>query len=621
MSWTLRWRLLLALCLGGLPPLLLGLLLLLSYQQLRQQALAAGLAELELRHALVLEGLDQVFLDAQARSRELARQVLTAGISGDQVVRLLEAQVLHDPDTASTGVMTELDNPLLPGRRWGVAVTYTSQGLVHADLATPTYDYWTRGWYAQTLASVDGFWAAPYFNDAAGGQDTITFDQPMRTPEGRNVGMVSVSLTLDRVAEAAWRLGLRDDRFDHFLLCDASGRVLLSSQPRLERAYTLAQVRQRRASDLSWLPLAAVDSDGSGRSSAEGGGYWAAGQMPSTGWRLYSARSDRSLLAPLHASVKQMLWVAGLLALALLPLGWWLSRRLAQPWRGLAEWSDRLLRGGLQPALAAPGGGGLLDRVSAGLACAEQAIEHSRRLQAALQAEQQQAQQQRQLGEQLQQALLPADRVLFGSQLECEVSGLLRPAEPLSGAFYGVLAPAPGVCSFYLGEAQPGHRSPLWVMSRLGHQLPVLLRDDSQPQRCLQRLGELLLDEDVGDCPRALLIGRLDLSSGQLDLATDGQPAPLRIDAQGRQHRLAMSSPGRGYSGVLQAGDRLLLVSRQALAEQPGAGDPQLRLQVAVERLRERSGRELLQELADALQPPQPAADSALLLLSLRHRD
>ena len=183
-----RWAWLAAIALA-----MLGLLVLLSlYLLQRERLLKDGAQRLLFDQQRVATSLDQVFARAELRAAEIA-ELLTAGQLGDdQLIEALKAKLMHDGELVQFGIMLEPDNPL-GSERFAVVVHFGADGIKIEDFIESRYDYWNKPWYAKTRDSAEGWWSEPYFNDAAGGQDTVTFDYPLRDPNLRFLGMVSVS--------------------------------------------------------------------------------------------------------------------------------------------------------------------------------------------------------------------------------------------------------------------------------------------------------------------------------------------------------------------------------------------------------------------------------------------
>lgn len=629
----LRWRL--ALSIGAAAVLLLLGFGGIAYLLARERILQRSALELLDRQQRVGEALGALFDGVERRARELAVQLDAAGLDRGQLLALLQARVLHDGAIAQVGVMTEADNPLHAGGRFGVTVTYGAEGLAVVDFISTGYDYWNRDWYRRTLASDGGWWSDPYFNDAAGGQDTITYDLPLRDASGRVYGMLGMSVSLDRIAEIAAAGGMQQDAPGaRYALADARGQLLLAWDPALERAYRVEAAAQRSSAPLlDALALLPPDAGLSLHRLAVAGApqqLLALSRVPPVGWAAALAWSHDDLLEPLHYAASRGALLA-LLLLALLPLlATRLARRILAPLQAVTEAAERLAVGELATPVSLTGDAGLLRPLAAAL---ERGRQHQQALQAGLQARdeaQRSERAQHDLATQLQRALLPQDRVFFGPQLQAELVGVLQPGRTVGGDSYGFLAPAPGLCLFHYAGVQAEGAAAVVAMSRLAGLLAAAQRAGGSPEQILLRAHEALQQDDEAGLRADVLVGRLDLASGVLQVAAVGEVAPLLLRrADGSQQTLQPeaqaplqreSAPAAALlQRTLAAGDRLLLAGPALRDDSAGIAT----LQIALERHAERHGYRLAQALLDELLQAQAATagDRGLLVLSLHERD
>ena len=308
-----------------------------------------------------------------------------------------------------------------------------------------------------------------------------------------------------------------------------------------------------------------------------------------------------------------------------------LGQRLQRPLQALTEASERLATGELAGPVAVAGDGGLLRPLAAALEAARRRQQSEQARLQAIDAVQSSQLAQLDLAVQLQRALLPQDRVFFGPRLQAELVGVLQPGQPVGGDAYGFLAPAPGICHFHYASVLATGTAAVVAMSRLAGMLAAALRAGVTPPQILQRAQEALKQDDDGSLRAAVVVGRLDLASGELQLAALGDVAPLLLRrADGGQQHLALAGTAplqRDTSGApatlsvaLAAGDRLLLPGAGLASDAAAIGS----LQIALERHAERHGARLARDLIDEARQgggSAAAADRGLLVLSLHERD
>jgi len=635
----LHWRLGLQLAVVLAAALLLALGL--SYWLLRDQALERAAGDLLDQQARVTDTLSALFKRLERRTEELAQQVIDGRLDADQAVTLLKARVLNDPDIAQVSIMLEPDNPLLPGRRFAISVSYAAQGLDVVDFVATGYEYWTRDWYVRTLASSAGWWSDPYFNDAAGGQDTVTFDRPLIDPQGRRIGMIGVSLSLDRIAELAAEIGLRrESHLGQYALLDASGRVLLSSDPSLERAYLIEQAARKSGSGVLQR-LADLPSDVSVqllriREDISGPRLLAVQRIAPVDWQAALSWSNAELLAPLHESSRRIAVFLMVLLVILLALVFRLLRPMTRSLVDLAESAEELAQGNFERPSRRVASKDELGRLVMALDRARQTLKRNFEQLREAADTQRRLHEQMDLTGRMQRSLLPADRVFFGPRLRCELNGCLHPTAEVAGDFYGFVAPAAGICVFYLGDIRGRGIEAMLAMTRLGSLLPGLLRRDERPEKALQRIADITIQGYETEFFAALLLGRLDLDTGELVLVSAGHPSPLLRRANATQGYLDLpagpplgraGSEWQSWTGVLEPGDRLILHSDGLLeANHPSLGAFGAdRVQIAVERHADLPPLQLVRALVESGVSHAGAGgvsdDLAVLMVTLQHRD
>jgi sigma-B regulation protein RsbU (phosphoserine phosphatase) len=599
-----------------------------TYLQVREVLLRQAGEALLGRHRQILEQLAGVITAAERGADAVAAQVLDSQLDAAQLVSLLKAQVLHDGTVVQVAVMLEPGNPFRAAERFGVSVTYGVQGLQITDFVATGYRYWEQAWYQRTLGQRERWWSEPYFNDAAGGIDTITFDRPLVSAVGRSIGMVGISLSLDRLDEQASENAAGSDGRQQYALVDRGGRVLLAWQSALERAHDLDSARQRRPAAMLEA-LAEADTAPAQRlqrvhDAGRGAQWLALGSLPALGWTLALAQDDRATLAELH---QRLAWTLAPLALLLLGGAYAAGRRGALRIVRLQQ-----LTAHAEDLLAAPSApplplreASLQQRLDTLLDALGSALQQGR--EALQQAQGESARQQIHLQQlqALQARLLPSDQVYLSSVRRAQLAGWLKPGErPPLAQLYGFQSLGPGRCGFYLLRPEGDVQEALYSMLQLSVLLPQLLRDEPDPSRLLQRLAGFWQAQERPPSGARLLVGNLELDSGELALACAGLAAPV-LRRQNDTPR-ALPSLDAALSAVsaapvplvtlrMQPGDLLLAGSQRAEDGQS------MLLQVALERHADAAPGPLLAGLAEELGWSRGADEQAALLLRLLHRD
>lgn len=629
--------------------MMLGLLVVLAaslagaYAALRGQLLRRAVQQQLDRQQAIASALAATFTIVDRRTDELAWQIVHAKPDRQQLIELMKARVLYGGDTASIGVMLEPVNPVATGRV-GLLMTYADTGLRLTDFlasggpSAGYYEYWTKAWYQSRVApGAKAWWTDPYFDDAAGGQDAVTLDYPLRNEAGDALGMVGISIPTDRLIDQAVAAGLRRND-DRFLVLDRAGKVLAAWNPAYEKVYNVRQVAARlHSSALNALGQAPLDAPASAQvfdDAALGRQWLLVAPVSGAGWRVATLVPEQQLLAPLYAGLRAVALVIVLLLALLLPLLFGLAHRLAAPLNALSRAAARLALGSLVspvPALVGAreigGLAGALESTRLRLLAERESADESRQAQEKVQRHWRD-------GVDAQRALLSADRVFFGARLQCELAGRVLRRSGVARLGYGFSAPAPGLCLFYLAAMPGPELAAAMYLARLGALIGSQMRYDAAPADLLQQVSQQWLGDSEIDAFPGVLVGLLDLDSGRLRLASAMLLPPVLVSAAGAVRLLELETgPAVGikqrgdwplWQGQLEPDERLVLYSPSVAAHRGGAalsGLDSLR-QVLLAHRNQPGGvcaEAALGELHAA--SGDSTEDLALLMLSVRERD
>lgn len=615
----------------GVAALLCAVMLVVHARQ-RRLVIAASCASMQQRQQLVATSLNQVFERTEQRARELVQQINWGRPSRTQLIAALDAKLLNDGESVQFGVFLPAQNVVDPGSRFAISEVYDASGLHTVDFVRDGYLYWTMPWYRQTVASKRGSWSAPYFNEAAGGLDTVTYDYPLPAADGRPAGMVSISLSLGRLADVARNLGWHDGAGQDSLLLDAKGRILLSSRPGLERVYSLDSPAARQAMPLvAWAaahpqtatPLQSCDADDAGVSYAQFA-------VPRVGWRVASAIDTVPALAALRRMLLLGMALALLLGLVVAVLIDWSLRRQRRPLQLLTASVERFAAGQFEHALPPPAALGECAALGDALERARQAAQGQRGKAKEERDARLREEGRRGLAGSLQRAQWPVDRVVFGRQLQAQACGGLRAAQDDGTGFYGVVPLAPGSFVTYLGGIRGEAAVAVLQLGRIASLLDLLAPQAATPGDLLAAVAAQLERGEFGDIALELLVARVELDARQLLLAGAGAGFGLLLQAGGQQRLPVPAGPcvRRGEPGVWPSwqgtcapGDRLLLASPSL--HEAALDDDLHEVQVAVERHAELPPRGMLDALLDdtATRLPGHPRDLLAVVLAFRHRD
>ena len=329
----LRWRLALVLALAALP--LIGLLAWLSLR-ISQKALLRRITAESLSLARAHADGFGAAMDAAAKvAGGLAEAVASAPALDDASIRkLIHDTVLHNPGVY--GATVALAPEATPLGRYSPYYCRDGDGLRYVSLAGPSYDYAGWPWYAEPMRTGRPGWAAPYFDEGAGGVLMTTYSA-LITRGGRRAGVATADIHIDRMTSHLAALRVGDTGFA--MIVDHQGRPVPSSA-RPPEGLPL----DRRALDLGdWAPGAAPDAS---EIEAAGRRMWVlSAPIPSTEWRLAVVYPREEIFSPL-AALRRGVWLMAVAAAVLAGLlALWASAWASAPVARLVAQTERYRAG------------------------------------------------------------------------------------------------------------------------------------------------------------------------------------------------------------------------------------------------------------------------------------
>lgn len=630
-------RLSLAMAAAALLPLVVAWLVLLPLARRDVLERAAVVLHNDARHAAA--SIDAALRQIEISAHILARDLAAGGHDAARIEAMLDHRIAVNRDVHGSQLLLERD-PAAPGQAFGRYLSRRGPLRVRHDFVAAGYDFRQRAWYREAMARPNGQWTAPYFNNAAGGRDTLTFHVPL-PGEGDSPGLLSLDVALDRIEAIAATLVL-DTRRDGAVaaLLDPDRRIVVHPDPR--------QARSGRMPDGA-VALAGSEWTSSGVAlrkdapvlrvrDASGRRFLAVLQpVGERGWLVALSVPEARLLQALDGALIRTLALSLLgtvLLLALTALG---ARRLSRPLQILAAAAERLAGGDITTPFPAATRGdeiGVLQRalerarasIAEKTAALDSADARDRRLAGELA-----------LARQIQLAMVPRDRVFLTGRRLATLAGALLPAKAVGGDFYNFFALGAGEVFFAIGDvADKGVPSALFA-ARLNALLGNHARHADSPAAALAAAaGELYRSNETG-LFATVVVGVLGLDDGRLRLASAGHDPPLLRQPDGSRQWLEVEpGPALGFEespvftewqGILAPGAMLLLytdgVTEAMTRDHAEFGRD--RIEVALERHEPGSVQQLVAavcaDVAAFADGAEPADDLTLLAIGLAERE
>ncbi len=122
--------------------------------------------------------------------------------SPDSLVRVPKRVVEINPVVVGSTIA------LVPGynKKYPLYSPYATRNLETGEietlsLATDSYDYPSQEWFTQPMASGEGYWSEPYFDEGGGNMLMTTFSMPVKDSKGRIAAILTADISLDWLTE------------------------------------------------------------------------------------------------------------------------------------------------------------------------------------------------------------------------------------------------------------------------------------------------------------------------------------------------------------------------------------------------------------------------------------
>jgi sigma-B regulation protein RsbU (phosphoserine phosphatase) len=518
--------------------------------------------------------LDDLAADARAATQAAVQRIqeMTAGVESS--VRLL-GDALHDrPDAAR---VDELLRGVIDSNRhiFGAALAFAPETLapdagrapyryrrgddiIARDLGAGGSAYWREPWFSLARERGEPLWVEPYFDDLGGRVLMTTFSAPIHTGDGdargRFLGVVTADVALSDLN--SYLESLRIDRSGFGFLLTRAGQVI--GAPRGDVQLDTAQDTLRvREPGFAWSEARDALARGESVSSvvdcpgAADGCRLRIAPVSGSDWSVGVVYAEEALLAPLRNYEARVFGIGLAMLLLMAVTVSLIARRLTRPLLGLAAASEAIARGDLDvelPPVTTNDEVGQLLRAFDGMrrdlgdyiARVESAAAARSRMDSELSA-----------ARQIQMAMLPQGGEAHQRSDRCELWARLRPAKAVGGDLYSFRQSATHL-RFCVGDVSDKGVPAALFMARVISLIQQweVQPDDVPPEAAMAQFNTALSRDNDACMFVTLLLGTLDLRSGELRFASGGHSAPLLL-RDGRASALAQE---RGPALALQAG-------------------------------------------------------------------
>ncbi|MFG0284198.1 MAG: SpoIIE family protein phosphatase, partial [Phycisphaerales bacterium JB039] len=470
----------------------------------------------------------------------------------DQIYATLQAILDNNPDLYGACFAFAPD-ALGPGRdRFAPYMCRDGGSLRSMDLST-AYDYtlpeWE--WFARPYAEGEAWWTEPYFDEGAGNAAMITYSMPVRSGD-RIIAIQTIDIRLEdlqrRLLIPSSLPGAR------WLILSRTGAFLSVQDPSLLLHTTIFDLAQRQGQPgLAQIGSRMVegkrgrgafhDADGSRR-------LVSFEPIPSTGWSFAMHVSERSVLDPVYAGLRQRMAGAALVSLVLLGVVLAAAFWIARPIPRLAAAVRELSGGNLEARVRGVHSRDEFGELASGFnRMVEQLGEHVERLTSET-AARERVESELRVAREIQVSLLPSTFPAFPERTEFDLFASNAAARSIAGDFFDFEMTGPDRLYFVMADVS-GKGVPAAMFMAVTRTLLRNVNGRESPAEMLRAVNDVLVPENRRMMFVTLLLGLYDIRTGTIRFANAGHPPGRILGPDGALRTLGREEDGGALLGVI----------------------------------------------------------------------
>jgi phosphoserine phosphatase RsbU/P len=470
----------------------------------------------------------------EERTLALADALSVLDPSPDTADRLLRAFVEGNRDLYGGAIAWATSSGAPPHALYYHWTTGSEPKLAKADLASPSYHYWTRDWFVTPMRSGEPGWTEPYVDEGGGGVEMVTYSVPFRGPQEAWLGVVTADVRLSRINGIVESIELGRRGFGLVLsrggiviaASGSDGRIqpnapVLGQASAASRARLEPVVRQMLSGAHDFVPV-----------QLEAGSFRVSYRpLGRAGWSLAALYPEDELLAGVRRlrALQALLALAGLALLALVVVV--LSHRVTRPLTEFAR-SARVIAGGdLDAPLPEVASRDELGQLAASFHHMRDSLRDYVRDLAETTAAKERLLGELKVARRIQSDMLPPP-VAGGPDQGFELGATLVPARAVGGDLFLHFRDRARVFVLVGDVSGKGIPAALF-MARTKTVFEAAAERAHDPGAILEQVNHGLCRDNESGMFVTAAVGVLDLASGELALALAGHDPPVLVPAVG----------------------------------------------------------------------------------------
>lgn len=407
----------------------------------------------------------------------------------------------------------------------------------YANLATDSYNYITKEWYTVPKELKRPVWSAPYFDEGGGNVIMTTYSAPFyKQPVGvkdRDVaGIVTADLSVDWLTEHLSSVKVGETGYC-FLISDA-GVFLAHPDKNLimrESIFSLAErpglARLREVGRAMLKDQSGFMDLGIGVRGRES--FLGFARLPSNGWSLGVVFPKHELFADVTRLHEKTALIAVAGVALLLVMSFLVARSIAAPLKRMAQVTGRVAAGELD--LEVPDTDRKDEVGSLAKAFSRMNVDLKKYIKELTEtvAEKQKIESELSIAAEIQQNLLPKGFASLSRPGWPEMYAVMEPARHVGGDFYDFFPVGDSSIYFAIGDVCGKGIPAALLMARTKSLLESSVGDNVPPNALLERVNDILAENNDQYVFVTLFLGILDVATGRLRYGNAGHEQPLLL--------------------------------------------------------------------------------------------
>ncbi|WP_028585028.1 SpoIIE family protein phosphatase [Desulfogranum mediterraneum] len=381
--------------------------------------------------------------------------------------------------------------------------------------ASPQYNCREKKWYSGARSSEQALWSAPCLDEGGSNELMASYSNPFFR-EGKFAGVVSVGISLAKLSETIASIQVLDSGYS-FLL-SREGTILVHPDS--------SMVMQRYESDLLVQEQMIKMED-----------EWVYyGSLEGTGWTLAIIIPHNELLGSLHQMtlISMILAMAG--AILLIITMFLVSRRISSPLKEVAAVADEISQGNFERRVTVPESRDEVYQLSIAVNRMQTAIKNYIEDLKLATAKEERIASELAIARSIQMNMLPRP---YPKDHSIVIETLLEPAKAVGGDFYDFFQLDEDRLCFIIADVSGKGVPAALFMAVAISTIRAFSSTLSTPSQIVEKLNNTISANNDASMFISLVVGILEISSGQLQYLNAGHPPPFVITSEGRVVPLA----------------------------------------------------------------------------------